>query len=333
MPLRRRSRWPSTGLALRHAIAWASLPLAKPWTPRWAERFKGQAACREKIARSADQKNRRAAPNTSWADRAAILHRSICFEPPSSLAREAVNLHRVDATNGETVMAHRFARHRRPSHVDRAKRPLFPSASVCGVYNRDRTMPSPLTSPRGGSVAMGNCADLGLGIGRPDGFALLFSVLPRSFPCLSAASAQDTAIMTRGDAAVTAFSGARQIGEVPPDLHPLDLTFIDVNGATLQVFDLTELGGAPDGPGRRCAGQVQGDGRRDRSGVRRGARRRHRQCDAEYLRHLDLAVRLADRHPPTATAWSRASLARAGCPASSASTKAARPARSGRSTA
>ena len=53
--------------------------------------------------------------------------------------------------------------------------------------------------------------------------------------------------MTRGDAAVTAFSGARQIGEVPADLHPLDLTFIDVNGATLQVFDLTALGGPPEG--------------------------------------------------------------------------------------
>ena len=61
------------------------------------------------------------------------------------------------------------------------------------------------------------------------------------------ARAQDTAIMTRGDAAVTAFSGARQVGEVPPDLHPLDLTFIDTNGATLQVFDLTALGGGPSG--------------------------------------------------------------------------------------
>jgi hypothetical protein len=61
------------------------------------------------------------------------------------------------------------------------------------------------------------------------------------------ARAQDTAIMTRGDAAVTAFSGARQIGKVPADLHPLDLTFIDVNGATLQVFDLTALGGTADG--------------------------------------------------------------------------------------
>jgi len=53
--------------------------------------------------------------------------------------------------------------------------------------------------------------------------------------------------MNRGDAAVTAFSGAKQLGEVPPDLHPLDLTFIDTNGATLQVFDLTQLGGGRSG--------------------------------------------------------------------------------------
>ena len=53
--------------------------------------------------------------------------------------------------------------------------------------------------------------------------------------------------MSRGDAAVTAFSGARQLGEVPSGLHPLDVTFIDVNGAVLQVFDLTTLGGAPEG--------------------------------------------------------------------------------------
>src|SRR5262245_26274800 len=61
------------------------------------------------------------------------------------------------------------------------------------------------------------------------------------------AAAQDTAIIKRGDAAVTAFSGARQLGEVPPQLHPLDRTFIDTNGPVLRVFDLTKLGGAPSG--------------------------------------------------------------------------------------
>ena len=62
-----------------------------------------------------------------------------------------------------------------------------------------------------------------------------------------AAFAQDTAIISRGDAAVTAFSGPKQFGEVPADLHPLDLTFIDTNGPVLQVFDLTRLGGPPTG--------------------------------------------------------------------------------------
>jgi hypothetical protein len=94
---------------------------------------------------------------------------------------------------------------------------------------------------------MGQCADLEVNRAAPTwlcaallGVAAILSLAP-------AARAQDTAIITRGDAAVTAFSGARQLGEVPPDLHPLDLTFIDVNGATLQMFDLTSLGGPADG--------------------------------------------------------------------------------------
>jgi uncharacterized repeat protein (TIGR01451 family) len=77
------------------------------------------------------------------------------------------------------------------------------------------------------------------------GAALIGIAAVFSFPLT--ARGQDTAIMSRGDAAVTAFSGARQLGEVPSGLHPLDVTFIDVNGAVLQVFDLTTLGAAPDG--------------------------------------------------------------------------------------
>ena len=79
---------------------------------------------------------------------------------------------------------------------------------------------------------------------------------------LKAAAAEGTAIITRGDAAVTAFSGTKEFGPVPPDLHPLDRTFIDSNGPVLQVFDLSKLGGPP----------IQGDRRRDRPGIRRGAR-------------------------------------------------------------
>jgi hypothetical protein len=105
----------------------------------------------------------------------------------------------------------------------------------------------PLTSPLGGSVTMGNCGDLGARRWAARWLGAAFLGLAAIISLPLGARAQDTAIITRGDAAVTAFSGARQVGEVPADLHPLDLTFIDTNGATLQVFDLTELGGPSDG--------------------------------------------------------------------------------------
>jgi hypothetical protein len=82
-------------------------------------------------------------------------------------------------------------------------------------------------------------------LGRWLGVAFLALTSAVSLPVT--ASAQETAVITRGDAAVTAFSGAKEIGPVPPDLHPLDRTFINLNGAVLQVFDLTNLGGAPSG--------------------------------------------------------------------------------------
>src|SRR5262245_12903589 len=105
---------------------------------------------------------------------------------------------------------------------------------------------SPLTSPGGVSVTMGGCARLGAR--RWAAFAgAAFFFIAAIFSVPIKASAQNTAIISRGDAAVTAFSGARQTGEVPSGLHPLDVTFIDVNGAVLQVFDLTQLGGAASG--------------------------------------------------------------------------------------
>ena len=108
--------------------------------------------------------------------------------------------------------------------------------------------PSPLTSACfGGRVTMGSCAYHWARHRAAHWLCATVLALASIFYLIVAANAQDTAIMRRGDAAVTAFSGAKQIGEVPPDLHPLDHTFIDVNGATLQVFDLTELGGAPTG--------------------------------------------------------------------------------------
>ena len=54
-------------------------------------------------------------------------------------------------------------------------------------------------------------------------------------------------VLKRGDAAVTGFSGTRTDGAIPDDVHPLDRTFIDVDGASLNVLDLSNLGTAPRG--------------------------------------------------------------------------------------
>ena len=110
-----------------------------------------------------------------------------------------------------------------------------------------KIVPSPLASRRGVSVTMGRRAKLSARH-RASGWlcAALLSVAAVSSLSLKA-SAQDKAIISRGDAAVTAFSGARQLGEVPAGVTPLDVTFIDVNGAVLQVFDLTNLGAPPSG--------------------------------------------------------------------------------------
>ncbi len=162
------------------------------------------------------------------------------------------------------------------------------------------------------------------------GAALLGIAAVFSFPL--EASAQDTAIISRGDAAVTAFSGARQLGEVPSGLHPLDVTFIDLNGAVLQVFDLTTLGGAPSGQVANAPikfqatageiGQVFGvalDG--DTANATPNI-----YVTSTPLFGLQIVAAGGER-------LSRASPARAGCPASSASTEAAPPVRYGRSTA
>ena len=109
------------------------------------------------------------------------------------------------------------------------------------------TTPALCTSRRGVSVTMGDCAKLWARHWAAGWFSAALLGIAAVFSCPLKANAQDTAIISRGDAAVTAFSGARQLGEVPSGLHPLDVTFIDVNGSVLQVFDLTSLGGAPSG--------------------------------------------------------------------------------------
>ena len=103
---------------------------------------------------------------------------------------------------------------------------------------------------------MGNRETSRLGIGLPNGypqrFLALASILSRRYQ----ASAQDTSIMRRGD------TGCHRLLRREADRRgslrrgPLDLTFIDVNGATLQVFDLTELGGAAMRPGPQRAGEA-----------------------------------------------------------------------------
>jgi len=63
--------------------------------------------------------------------------------------------------------------------------------------------------------------------------------------CAPGAVANDTGIINKGDAAVTAFSGTRRDGEVPQGSHPLDVTVIDTGKPSLQIFDLSKLGGPP----------------------------------------------------------------------------------------
>jgi hypothetical protein len=60
-------------------------------------------------------------------------------------------------------------------------------------------------------------------------------------------AAADPAVINRGDAVVTGFSGTKTDKVVPPTVHPLDRTFIDVAGSAAQVFDLSKLGVGPRG--------------------------------------------------------------------------------------
>ena len=104
---------------------------------------------------------------------------------------------------------------------------FFNAALQYAVYST-KNFVSSLTSPGGVSVTMGGCARLGARRWAAFAGAAFFCVAA-IFSLPFKASAQNTAIIRRGDAAVTAFSGARQLGEVPSGLHPLDVTFIDVN--------------------------------------------------------------------------------------------------------
>ena len=52
--------------------------------------------------------------------------------------------------------------------------------------------------------------------------------------------------LSQGDAAVTGFAGTRTIGSSMPGGGRGDATFIDLNGASLQVIDLGQMGGPPN---------------------------------------------------------------------------------------
>lgn len=61
------------------------------------------------------------------------------------------------------------------------------------------------------------------------------------------AHSAEVPIIARGDAAVTAFSGPSPPGKSSANVEPLDITFIDTTGASLQVLDLSKFGVAPSG--------------------------------------------------------------------------------------
>lgn len=64
------------------------------------------------------------------------------------------------------------------------------------------------------------------------------------------ALAQETSIINAGSMAVTGFSGTLIPGideGLPPGVDPVDETFIDTERATLRIFDVSALGGAPSG--------------------------------------------------------------------------------------
>jgi hypothetical protein len=55
-------------------------------------------------------------------------------------------------------------------------------------------------------------------------------------------------LVRRGDAVMTGFASTLQPGpDLPIDVHPLDRTMIDPESVTVRIFDLTQLGGGPEG--------------------------------------------------------------------------------------
>ena len=64
---------------------------------------------------------------------------------------------------------------------------------------------------------------------------------------VATANAQETGL-DRGDSVVTGFSGIRPSDKpLPPGANPLDHFFIDLDGASAQIFSMSGLGGRPSG--------------------------------------------------------------------------------------
>ncbi|PPC79758.1 MAG: hypothetical protein CTY39_12220 [Hyphomicrobium sp.] len=67
----------------------------------------------------------------------------------------------------------------------------------------------------------------------------------------------DDALIAPGDGVVTGFSGTKVEADVPVDVHPLDQTFIDLDGAAAQIFDLNVLGTTARGQLSDVASKLQ----------------------------------------------------------------------------
>lgn len=113
-------------------------------------------------------------------------------------------------------------------------------------------VPSSDAEGGGGVCGVGRMCPSHSGASRPSrgARALALGVLAAAFSSLGllgSAQSQNGPLINRGDAVVTAFSGAKPDASVPADVHPLDKTFIDVDGNSAQVFDLSALGMGPRG--------------------------------------------------------------------------------------
>ena len=80
--------------------------------------------------------------------------------------------------------------------------------------------------------------------------AILFAALGSVTAVRSQSASPSTpaSALHYGDTAVSGFSGAALSADsIPPGVDPIDRTIIDVNGASLRIFDLSSLGTAPAG--------------------------------------------------------------------------------------